>query len=71
MPEPFAFQPLDPATRRDPFALYARGRREHPVFEHAGLPLRILSVFRHADVQAILRDSDSFSNVFQLAQVAP
>jgi cytochrome P450 len=62
----FAFQPLDPATRRDPFALYARGRREHPVFAHEGLPLRVVSVFRHADVQAILRDADAFSNVFQL-----
>ena len=71
MPEPFAFQPLDPATRRDPFALYARGRRDHPIFEHKGLPFRIFSVFRYADVQAILRDSDSFSNVFQLAQIAP
>ncbi len=63
----FAFQPLDPATRRDPFALYARGRLEHPVFLHEGLPLRLLSVFRHADVQAILRDSDAFSNAFRLA----
>ena len=63
---PFAFQPLDPATRRDPFASYARGRREHPVFVHEGLPLRVLSVFRHSDVQAILRDAEAFSNAFQL-----
>jgi cytochrome P450 len=69
--EPFAFQPLDPATRRDPFALYARGRREHPAFAHAGLPLRVVSVFRHADVQAILRDAEAFSNVFQLQTLAP
>jgi len=71
MDEAFAFQPLDPATRRDPFALYARGRREHPVFAHTGLPLRVFSVFRYADVQAILRDADAFSNVFQLAAIAP
>jgi cytochrome P450 len=71
MTEPFVFQPLDPATRRDPFARYARGRREHPVFVHAGLPLRVLSVFRHADVQAILRDADAFSNVFQLQAFVP
>jgi cytochrome P450 len=71
MAEPFAFQPLDPATRRDPFALYARGRREHPVHVHEGLPLRVLSVFRHADVQAILRDADAFSNDFQIAQLLP
>jgi hypothetical protein len=71
MAEPFAFQPLDAATRRDPFAHYARGRREHPVFLHEGLPLRVLSVFRHADVQAILRDADAWSNVFQLQAFAP
>jgi cytochrome P450 len=71
MAEPFVFQPLDPATRRDPFALYARGRREQPAFAHAGLPLRVVSVFRHADVQAILRDADAFSNVFQLQALAP
>jgi cytochrome P450 len=71
MAEPFAFQPLDPATRREPFALYARGRHEAPVFVHEGLPLRVLSVFRHADVQAILRDAEAFSNVFPLQQIAP
>jgi cytochrome P450 len=71
MAEPFAFQPLDLATRRDPFALYARGRREQPVFVHEGLPLRVLSVFRHADVQATLRDADAFSNDFQIAQLVP
>jgi len=71
MAEPFAFQPLDPATRRDPFAVYARGRRERPAFAHEGLPLRVVSVFRHADVQAILRDAESFSNVFQLGALAP
>ncbi len=71
MAEPFVFQPLDPATRRDPFAAYARGRREHPAFAHEGLPLRVVSVFRHADVQAILRDAEAFSNVFQLGALAP
>ena len=39
MAGPFAFSPLDPETRRDPYALYARGRRERPVFVHEGLPL--------------------------------
>jgi cytochrome P450 len=71
MAEPFAFQPLDPATRRDPFAIYARGRSQRPAFAHEGLPLRVISVFRHADVQAILRDAEAFSNVFQLAELAP
>jgi cytochrome P450 len=73
-PQPFAFSPLDPALRRDPYALYARGRREHPVYLHEGLPLRVASVFRYADVQAILRDDVGFSNSFplnrQLAELA-
>jgi cytochrome P450 len=65
---PFAFHPMDPATRRDPYALYARGRREHPVFEHQGLPLRLFSVFRHADCQEILRDDETWSSEFRTAQ---
>jgi len=44
--EPFFFNPFDPATRRDPYALFARARREHPVWRHEGLP--VSSVFRHA-----------------------
>ena len=66
----FAFNPLDPATRREPHALYARGRRELPVFFHEGLPLRVFSVFRHADCQEILRDDATFSSVFRIADVA-
>jgi cytochrome P450 len=62
--EPFSFMPLDPALRRDPFAHYARARQEHPVYEHAGLPLRVVSIFRFADVQAALRDDAAFSNSF-------
>lgn len=65
---PFAFHPIDPDTRRDPYAVYARGRREHPVFPHEGLPLRLFSVFRHADCQEILRDDATWSNVFRTAQ---
>ena len=64
MTEPFAFMPLDPAFRREPWALYARGRREHPAHEHVGLPMRIVSIFRHEDVQATLRDDAAFSNSF-------
>jgi cytochrome P450 len=66
MASDFAFNPLDPAMRRDPYPVYARGRREHPVFVHEGLPLRVASVFRYADVQAILRDDQTFSNSFTL-----
>jgi cytochrome P450 len=68
MSETFAFHPLDPATRRDPFGAYARGRREHPVFVHEGLPLRVASVFRYDDVQAILRDPETWSNQFPLVR---
>jgi cytochrome P450 len=58
----FAFDPFDDATRRDPYPLFALARREHPVWAHAGLP--VFSVFRHADVQAILRDPVAWSNGF-------
>lgn len=58
----FTFNPFDEATRRDPFPLYARGRRDYPVFAHAGFP--IASVFRYADIQAILKDPVTWSNNF-------
>jgi cytochrome P450 len=59
----FAFNPFDEATRRDPFALYARARREHPVWVHPDFP--VVSVFRHADVQAILKDHATWSSDFE------
>lgn len=58
----FDFNPFDPALRRDPFPLFHRARREHPVFPHSGLP--VTSVFRYADVQAILRDPQTWSSRF-------
>jgi cytochrome P450 len=64
MTEPFAFNPFDEAVRRDPYALFARARREHPVLPHEGLP--VVSVFRYADVQAVLRDPGTWSNEFPL-----
>src|SRR5262247_4839484 len=60
----FAFNPFDEATRRDPFALYARGRAEAPVHVHEGLP--VVSIFRHADIQRVLRDPGAFSSDFPL-----
>ena len=60
--EPFSFNPFDEATRRDPFPLFARARREHPVWRHEGLP--VSSVFLHADCQAILRDPKTWSSMF-------
>jgi cytochrome P450 len=62
MPDPFDFNPFDDATRRQPFALFARARREHPVYPHPGFP--IVSIFRYADVQAILKDPETWSNHF-------
>lgn len=62
MTESFEFNPFDEATRRDPFPLFARARREYPIFPHPGLP--ITSVFRYNDVQCILRDPDTWSNRF-------
>lgn len=69
MAEPFVFNPLDASIRRDPYSSYARGRREFPVYEHAGLPLRLFSVFRYDDCQTILRDDATWSNHFQVAQI--
>jgi cytochrome P450 len=71
MTEPFAFDPLDLDTRRNPYALYERGRREVPAFLHEGLPFRLVSIFRYADVQALLRDSALYSSDFASAQVLP
>jgi cytochrome P450 len=56
------FNPFDDATRRNPFGLYAEARRECPVYAHPGLP--IVSVFRYDDVQAILKDSQTWSSHF-------
>jgi len=61
---PFTFNPFDEAMRRDPYAVYARGRAEFPVHEHEGLP--VVSIFRHADIQAVLRDPATFSSDFPL-----
>ena len=58
----FDFNPFDPDTRRNPAPIYARARREHPVWRHPGLP--IVSVFRYADAQSILRDAQTWSSVF-------
>jgi cytochrome P450 len=60
--QPFTFNPFDPDVRYDPFPLYARARREHPVYVHEGLPLA--SVFRYDDIQTILKDPTTWSNFF-------
>jgi len=61
-PAPFDFNPFDPELRRNPFALFKRARRESPVFVHDAFP--IVSVFRYGDVQAILKDPQTFSSEF-------
>ena len=63
MTEPLSFDPLDPQTRRDPFAIYARGR-ERGIHRHMGLPVPLLSLFRYADCQEVLRDDRTWSNDF-------
>jgi len=57
------FNPFDEATRRDPYAIFARARREAPAWRHPGIPL--VSIFRHADAQAVLKDSELWSNDFR------
>ena len=71
MSDSISFNPLDPAVRRDPFATYAHARREAPALVHAGLPLRLVSVFRYEDCQAILRDAQTWSSEFPLIDAAP
>src|SRR5262249_43692681 len=60
----FDFDPFDETFRRDPYAAYARGRREHPVFAHPNFP--VVSLFRYQDAQAVLRDPSQWSNFFPL-----
>jgi cytochrome P450 len=62
MPENFAFNPFDDATRRDPFPIYANARREHPVYPHPEFP--IVSVFRYGDIMGILKDPKTWSSRF-------
>ena len=61
---PFDFDPFDEAVRRDPYAVYARGRREHPVFAHPTFP--VVSLFRYQETQALLRDPSQWSSFFPL-----
>jgi cytochrome P450 len=60
----FDFNPFDEAVRRDPYALYAAGRGEAPVFAHPTFP--VVSLFRHQDVQNMLRDPAQWSSFFPL-----
>ena len=55
-----AYDPFDPATRENPYPVYARLRDEEPVHRVEGLGLAVVS--RYADVRAILKDPRSFSS---------
>jgi cytochrome P450 len=57
-----AFNPIDPEFRRDPFGAYAHGREQRGG-RHAALPLPLFSLFRYEDIQTVLRDHETFSNV--------
>jgi cytochrome P450 len=54
------FDPLDPATLRDPYPAYARLRDAGPVVWHE--PLRSWLVTRHRDCLAIFRDPHRFAS---------
>ena len=54
-----------PASRRDPYPLYARLRAEAPVAVHR--PSGAYVVTRHADVVALLRDPAAFSSSIMAA----
>jgi cytochrome P450 len=49
------FNPFDPERRRDPYPIYARMRREAPVYESRVAGIWFL--FRHRDVEAALKDA--------------
>jgi cytochrome P450 len=61
MSEPFLLNPLAPEFQDNPRPFYARARAEAPVMRHGSLPM--VSIFRHADVMAVLRDSSAWSVV--------
>ncbi len=64
MPKPFAFNPFDIDTRRAPYELYARARREYPVYQHPGLP--VVSVFRYEAILSVLKDASLWSSSFPM-----
>jgi len=55
------FDPLDPDYLADPYPLYARFRREAPIFYAPKIDFWVVS--RYEDMQNILKDPETFSNV--------
>ena len=58
MPE-LIYDPFDPATRRDPYPVYARLREEAPLYRSALGPI---VVSRYDDVHEILKNVEDFSS---------
>lgn len=58
------FNPMAPDQLEDPYPLYARARRERPVFYAEQLDVWVVT--RYADVVAALRDTERFSSVGSL-----
>ncbi|TMK16454.1 MAG: cytochrome P450 [Actinobacteria bacterium] len=66
-PEGLIFNPFDPVTRADPYAVYRRLREEDPVHRS---PLGIWILSRYGDIEPILRDA-RFSNDIRNARSFP
>ncbi|AQA01144.1 cytochrome [Mycobacterium sp. MS1601] len=54
-----AFNPFDEEYLQDPYSVFARARREEPVFYSPEIDYWVVS--RHEDVLAIFRDTESYS----------
>ncbi len=59
---PVTYNPYDYAVHDDPYPIYARLRREAPVYRNHELDFWALS--RHRDVLAAFRDVDAYSNAY-------
>jgi hypothetical protein len=55
------FDPLDPDCLGDPYPLYARFRRKAPIFYAPKIDFWVVS--RYEDMQNILKDPETLSNV--------
>jgi cytochrome P450 len=67
LPDPLAYDPLDPAALRDPYPFYAALRREAPIHELPQRGLRVVA--RHADVLHVLSRPELFSSAAMAAAV--
>ena len=59
---------LDPAVQRDPFPHYRRLREHDPVLRMPDSGFYVLT--RYDDVRAVLRDTETFSNTLDLADLS-